>query len=194
MLLQIMEEGQLTDARGRKVDFRHALIAMTSNLGAELIMKQAQLGFATQLDEEVEERLAYEEMHRRLTEALKKEFRPEFINRVDSIIVFHALSMEQIKAIVDLELAKVAERLEDHNLKLRATEEAREMLAELGYDPEMGARPLKRVIQAKVEDVLSDALLTGEFRNGDTVLIDTSDDEIILTHGTPEQEEALAPG
>lgn len=194
MLLQIMEEGQLTDARGRKVDFRHALIVMTSNLGAELIMKQAQLGFATQVDEEVEERLAYEEMHRRLTEALKKEFRPEFINRVDSIIVFHALTMEQIKAIVDLELAKVALRLEDHNLKLRASEEAREMLAELGYDPEMGARPLKRVIQAKVEDVLSDALLTGEFRNGDTVLIDTSDDEIILTHGTPEQEEALAPG
>ena len=194
MLLQIMEEGQLTDARGRKVDFRHALIVMTSNLGAELIMNQTQLGFATQLDEELEERLAYEEMHRRLTDQLKKEFRPEFINRVDSVIVFHALSMEQIKAIVDLELAKVARRLEDHSLKLRATEEAREMLATLGYDPEMGARPLRRVIQAKVEDVLSDAMLTGEFQNGDTVLVDVEDEELILTHGTPEQEEALAAG
>ncbi|GMR10458.1 MAG: ATP-dependent Clp protease ATP-binding subunit [Anaerolineae bacterium] len=194
MLLQIMEEGQLTDARGRKVDFRHALIVMTSNLGAELIINQAQLGFATRLDEDLEERLAYDEMHRRLTEALKKEFRPEFINRVDSIIVFHALSREQIKAIVDLELAKVGRRLVDHSLKLRSTDEARELLATLGYDPEMGARPLKRVIQAKVEDVLSDALLTGEFQDGDTVLIDAADDELFLTHGTPEQEEALAAG
>ncbi|MFQ5922470.1 MAG: ATP-dependent Clp protease ATP-binding subunit [Anaerolineales bacterium] len=194
MLLQIMEEGQLTDARGRKVDFRYALIVMTSNLGAELIINQSQLGFSTQLDDELEERLAYEEMHRRLTEALKKEFRPEFINRVDSVIVFHALSREQIKAIVDLELAKVARRLEDHSLKLRASDEARELLAILGYDPEMGARPLRRVIQAKVEDVLSDALLTGEFQDGDTVLIDAADDELFLAHGTPEQEEALAAG
>ena len=194
MLLQIMEEGQLTDARGRKVDFRHALIVMTSNLGAELIINQSRLGFSTQLDDELEERMAYDEMHRRLTEALKKEFRPEFINRVDSVIVFHALSREQIKAIVDLELAKVGVRLEDHSLKLRSTDEARELLATLGYDPEMGARPLKRVIQAKVEDVLSDALLTGEFEDGDTVLIDVADDELFLTHGTPEQEEALAAG
>ena len=194
MLLQIMEEGQLTDARGHKVDFRHALIVMTSNLGAELIMNQTKLGFATKQDEDVEERLAYEEMHRLLTEQLKKEFRPEFINRVDSVIVFHALTIEQIKAIVDLEMAKVARRLEDHSLKLRSTEEARELLATLGYEPEMGARPLKRVIQAKVEDVLSDALLTGEFEDGDTVLVDVADDELILTHGTPEQEEAVAAG
>ena len=197
MLLQIMEEGQLTDAKGRKVDFRHALIVMTSNLGAELIMNQTRLGFATELDEDVEERQAYDEMHRRLTEQLKKEFRPEFINRVDSVIVFHALTIEQIKAIVDLELAKVALRLEDHNLKLRSTEEARELLAELGYEPEMGARPLRRVIQAKVEDVLSDAVLTGEFQDGDIVLVDVSDGELNLTHGTPEieeEEEALAPG
>jgi ATP-dependent Clp protease ATP-binding subunit ClpC len=192
------DAGQLTEAIRRRpysiIVFRHALIVMTSNLGAELIMNQTKLGFATQIDEEVEERLAYEEMHRRLTEQLKKEFRPEFINRVDSVIVFHALTIEQIKAIVDLELAKVARRLEDHNLKLRSTEEARELLATLGYEPEMGARPLRRVIQAKVEDVLSDALLTGEFQDGDTVLVDVADDELFLTHGTPEQEEALAAG
>lgn len=194
MLLQIMEEGRLTDARGRKVDFRHALIVMTSNLGADLIINQSRLGFSTQLNGELEERLAYDEMHRRLTEALKKEFRPEFINRVDSVIVFHALSREQIKAIVELELAKVALRLEDHSLKLRSTDEARELLAKLGYDPEMGARPLKRVIQAKVEDALSDAMLSGEFEDGDIVLIDAADDELFLTHGTPEQEEAVAAG
>jgi len=197
MLLQIMEEGQLTDAKGRKVDFRHALIVMTSNLGAELIMNQTKLGFATELDEGLEERQAYDEMHRRLTEQLKKEFRPEFINRVDSVIVFHALTIEQIKAIVDLELAKVALRLEEHNLKLRSTEEARELLAELGYEPEMGARPLRRVIQSKVEDVLSDAVLTGEFQDGDIVLVDVAEGELLLTHGTPEieeEEEALEPG
>jgi len=197
MLLQIMEEGQLTDAKGRKVDFRHALIVMTSNLGAELIMNQTKLGFATQLDDDLEERQAYDEMHRRLTEQLKKEFRPEFINRVDSVIVFHALTIEQIKAIVDLELAKVALRLEEHNLKLRSTEEARELLAELGYEPEMGARPLRRVIQAKVEDVLADAVLTGEFQDGDIVLVDVAEGELLLTHGTPEieeEEEALEPG
>lgn len=194
MLLQIMEEGQLTDARGRKVDFRHALIVMTSNLGAELIINQSRLGFATEVEGEEEEKLAYDEMHRRLTEALKKEFRPEFVNRVDSVIVFHALSMDQIKSIVVLELAKLSARLEDHKLKLRATDEAQEMLAKLGYDPEMGARPLRRVIQSKVEDVLSDALLTGEFQDGDTVVIDVIDDELSLRSETPEQEEAVAAG
>jgi ATP-dependent Clp protease ATP-binding subunit ClpC len=187
MLLQIMEEGQLTDARGRKVDFRHALIVMTSNLGAELIINQSQLGFATQLDEDLEERLAYDEMHRRLTEALKKEFRPEFINRVDSIIVFHALSKEQIKAIVDLELAKVGRRLVDHSLKLRSTDEARELLATLGYDPEMGARPLRRVIQSEVEDRLSDALLAGRFKQGDVILVDVEEDEIVLRQAVDER-------
>ena len=197
MLLQIMEEGQLTDARGRKVDFRHAIIVMTSNLGAELIVSQTQLGFSTQLDEELEGRLAYEEIRRRLTDALKKEFRPEFINRVDSVIIFHALTMDQIKDIVDLELAKVGSRLEEHSIKLRATEAARELLAKLGYDPEMGARPLRRVIQNQVEDRLSDMMLTGEFEDGSTVLVGVEDGELILTLGAEEpseQEEALAPG
>ncbi|HEY4666110.1 MAG TPA: ATP-dependent Clp protease ATP-binding subunit [Anaerolineales bacterium] len=194
MLLQIMEEGHLADARGRKVDFRNAIVVMTSNLGAELIMRQAELGFSVKRDEEQEERLAYQEMHKKLTDALRKEFRPEFINRVDSIIVFHALTMDQIKQIVDLELAKVASRLEAYSITLQASEAARVLLAELGYDPEMGARPLRRVIQSKVEDRLSDALLTGEFADGDSISVDVVDGELQLKPGEPagEQEPAVA--
>jgi len=192
MLLQIMEEGHLADARGRKVDFRNAIVVMTSNLGAELIMRQAELGFSVKRDEEQEERLAYQEMHKKLTDALRKEFRPEFINRVDSIIVFHALTMDQIKQIVDLELAKVAARLEAYSITLQATEAARVLLAELGYDPEMGARPLRRVIQSKVEDRLSDALLTGEFADGDTISVDVVEGELVLKPGEPAGEEVPA--
>ena len=194
MLLQIMEEGHLADARGRKVDFRNAIVVMTSNLGAELIMRQAELGFSVKRDEEQEERLAYQEVHKKLTDALRKEFRPEFINRVDSIIVFHALTMDQIKQIVDLELAKVASRLEAYSITLQASEAARVLLAELGYDPEMGARPLRRVIQSKVEDRLSDALLTGEFADGDSISVDVVDGELQLKPGEPagEQEPAVA--
>jgi ATP-dependent Clp protease ATP-binding subunit ClpC len=194
MLLQIMEEGHLADARGRKVDFRNAIVVMTSNLGAELIMHQTELGFATKRDEGQEERLAYQEMHKKLTDALRKEFRPEFINRVDSIIVFHALTMDQIKQIVDLELAKVATRLEAYSISLQASEAARVLLAELGYDPEMGARPLRRVIQSKVEDRLSDALLTGEFADGDSISVDVADGELVLKPGerAGEEEPAVA--
>lgn len=189
MLLQIMEEGHLSDARGRKVDFRNAVIVMTSNVGAELIRRQTHLGFDLEREEVVEERLAYDEMHKKLMEALRKEFRPEFLNRVDATIVFHALTKEQITQIVDLELAKVAERLVEHGLTLSVTEEARSKLAELGYDPEMGARPLRRVIQDKVEDQLSDAMLAGDFEPTDTVLIDVEDDDVVLRRESTEPED-----
>jgi ATP-dependent Clp protease ATP-binding subunit ClpC len=195
MLLQIMEEGQLSDARGHKVDFRNAIIVMTSNIGADVIRRQGALGFSLKRDEELEERLAYEEMHKKLTDSLKRVFRPEFINRVDSVIVFRALNLEDIKQIVDLELAKVALRLEEHALKLEATPQALEKLAEMGYDPEFGARPLKRVIQHSVEDKLSDKVLGGEVQDGDTITIDIEDDEIVLRHGEgeiPPQEETKA--
>ncbi|MEA1976589.1 MAG: ATP-dependent Clp protease ATP-binding subunit [Chloroflexota bacterium] len=189
MLLQIMEEGQLSDARGRKVDFRNAIIVMTSNVGADLIKRQSQLGFDLPQDEEAEERLAYDEMHKKLTEAMKKVFRPEFLNRVDSIMVFHALSREQISQIVDLELAKVSKRLDEHEIKLLITDEARAQLAELGYDPEMGARPLRRVIQNKVEDQLSDELLLGHFAAGDEIVVDVAEDEIVLRLAAEEPED-----
>jgi ATP-dependent Clp protease ATP-binding subunit ClpC len=194
MLLQIMEEGHLSDARGRKVDFRNAIIVMTSNVGAELIRKSTQFGFATPRDEAAEQRTAYDDMRKTLTEALRKIFRPEFLNRVDATVVFHALTKEQIAEIVDLEMAKVGLRLRDHAIVLRASPSARQLLADLGYDPEMGARPLKRVIQNKVEDRLSDALLSGEFKDGERVLVDAVDGEIVLRpdEGEPANEAQAA--
>jgi ATP-dependent Clp protease ATP-binding subunit ClpC len=154
------------------VDFRNAIVVMTSNIGAEMIKRQTSLGFALKQDEITEEKLAYEDMRKKLMDSLKRVFRPEFINRLDSVIVFRALSKLDIQEIVKLELDKVAERLKDHDISLVATPMALEKLAELGFDPEMGARPLKRVIQQKVEDVLSDALLSGTFSDGDTIVVD----------------------
>jgi ATP-dependent Clp protease ATP-binding subunit ClpC len=180
MLLQIMEEGHLSDARGRKVDFRNAMIVMTSNVGADMIKRQTSLGFTLKRDEEVEERMAYEEMRKKLLDSLKRVFRPEFINRLDSVIVFRSLNKEDIKKIVELELNKVSERLEEHNVLLTATPAALELLADQGYDPDMGARPLRRVIQQKVEDPLSDALLSGEFEDGDAIMVDVEEGEVKL--------------
>jgi ATP-dependent Clp protease ATP-binding subunit ClpC len=180
MLLQIMEEGHLSDARGHKVDFRNAIIVMTSNVGAEMIKRQTSLGFVAKHDEEVEEHLAYEEMRKKLMEALRRVFRPEYINRLDAVIVFRSLSKDDLHKIVNLELLKVAQRLEDHEIVLTATPEAVDMLAEQGYDPDMGARPLKRIIQQKVEDPLSDALLSGTFEDGDTITADVKEGEIII--------------
>jgi len=180
MLLQIMEEGHLSDARGRKVDFRNAIVVMTSNIGADMIKRQTSLGFSLKQDEETEEKLAYDDMRKKLMDSLKRVFRPEFINRLDSVIVFRALSMDDIKEIVKLELDKVADRLKEHDISLEATPEALEKLAELGYDREMGARPLKRIIQQKVEDVLSDALLSGTFTDGDTIVVDYREEDVVL--------------
>jgi ATP-dependent Clp protease ATP-binding subunit ClpC len=195
MLLQIMEEGHLSDARGRKVDFRNAIIVMTSNVGADMIMNQGKLGFQLKTEEEVEEKLAYRDMRKKLTESLKRVFRPEFINRVDSVIVFRSLSPDHIKEIVSLELAKVAERLVENEITLVPTEDAIERLAEMGYEREYGARPLKRIIQQKVEDALSDALLSGEIKDGDTVLVTTEmgEDEPEIVLRRSEDEPAVTP-
>jgi ATP-dependent Clp protease ATP-binding subunit ClpC len=180
MLLQIMEEGHLTDAKGRMVDFRNAIIVMTTNVGAEEIRKQTSLGFQLKRDEKTEERTSYEEMRKKLTESLKKVFRPEFINRLDSVIVFRSLSKDDIRQIVALELNKVTERLAEHVVTLTATDSALDLLATQGFDPEMGARPLRRVIQQKVEDPLSDALLAGTFNEGDTILVEVVEENVVL--------------
>ena len=181
MLLQIMEEGHLSDARGHKVDFRNALIVMTTNVGADMIKRQTSLGFTPKLDEAAEEQSAYEDMRKKLMESLRRVFRPEFINRLDSVIVFRSLTRENLQQIVLLEVQKVATRLAEHNVELKTSPEALDLLASMGYDPDMGARPLRRVIQQKVEDPLSDALLSGSFHDGDTILVEVKDDEIILT-------------
>jgi ATP-dependent Clp protease ATP-binding subunit ClpC len=172
MLLQIMEEGHLTDARGHKVDFRNAIIIMTTNVGADMIQRQSTFGFSLTVDEAEEEAQSYKEMRKKLTDALKRTFRPEFINRLDSVIIFRSLNKEDIHKIVKLELDKVNARLVDNNIHLRATEAALDLIAEEGYNPEMGARPLRRVIQQNVEDRLSDALLASEFEDGDNILVD----------------------
>jgi len=189
MLLQIMEEGHLTDAKGRKVDFRNAIIIMTTNIGAELIRRQSALGFALDLDEVQEEQLAYDEMHKKLIEALKRNFRPEFVNRLDSVIVFRALNRADIREIVSLEINKVQERLVEQSISLVPTESALDYLAELGYDPEMGARPVRRVIQQQVEERLSDGLLAGDFGEGNRILIDL--EEFLSEEGEPQKRVVL---
>jgi ATP-dependent Clp protease ATP-binding subunit ClpC len=188
MLLQIMEEGHLSDAKGRKVDFRNAIIVMTSNIGADMIKNQTSFGFAMKRDEATEERLSYDDMRKKLNESLKRAFRPEFINRMDSVVIFRSLNKDDIKQIVSLELSKVSERLKDHSLTLTASEEALAVLAELGYDSEFGARPLRRVIQQKVEDPLSDRVLAGEFVDGDAVKVDVNEDgELVLNKAKIEE-------
>jgi len=198
ILLQIMEEGQLTDAKGRKVDFRNAIIVMTSNIGADMIKRDGEFGFNLTRDESEDEKFAYEEMRKKLMNALKKTFRPEFINRMDSVIVFHALNRDHIRQIATIELGKVAERLEDRQIVLSATDAALEKLAEKGYDPEMGARPLRRVIQIEIEDQLSDDLLANKIKDGDHIWVDLdSEGGFIITdlpEKEPEPEEPLGVG
>jgi ATP-dependent Clp protease ATP-binding subunit ClpC len=193
MLLQIMEEGQLSDAKGRRTDFRNAIIVMTSNVGADMIKRQTSLGFNLVRDEDSEEKTTYDDMRKKLNDALKRAFRPEFINRLDSTVIFRSLNKEDIQKIVRLELDKVSIRLDEHEIALRATPEALNEIAAQGYDPEMGARPLRRVIQLKVEDPLSDRLLGGEFNDGDFVLVTLDEDgAIILTRDeTPQPEPSL---
>jgi len=187
MLLQIMEDGQLSDAKGRKVDFRNSIILMTSNVGADVIGRSTALGFARGRDRAQDEREAYDEMKDKVLGELKRIFRPEFLNRIDGVIVFHALSKEQIKEIVDLELNKVRQRLEEYRLDLVPTEEAREYLAQKGYDPNLGARPLRRLIRTEIEDALSEGVLAGRFGEGDQVVVDLRDDELVFR--TEKQEE-----
>jgi ATP-dependent Clp protease ATP-binding subunit ClpC len=193
MLLQIMEEGNLSDAKGHKVDFRNAIIVMTSNVGAEMIKRQTSLGFAAPRDEVAEAERDYQEMRKKLLDQLKRTFRPEFLNRVDNVIVFHALSREDIARIVILELDKVRARLAEYHMELTVTEATRELLAKEGYSEEYGARPLRRVIQTRIEDALSDAILAGRFNAGDRILVDAEDDEIVLSQAEKAEEAEEEP-
>jgi ATP-dependent Clp protease ATP-binding subunit ClpC len=181
MLLQIMEDGHLSDAKGHKVDFRNTIVIMTSNVGAELLNRESSLGFSVARDEATTEEDAYRKMRDKVLDQLKHTFRPEFLNRVDAVIVFRALSRSQIKQIVDLEMEKVCERLKEHALTLEATDAAKEFLTDQGYEPQFGARPLRRVIQQLVEDPLSESVLAGRFGRGDHILVDASNGEITLT-------------
>jgi ATP-dependent Clp protease ATP-binding subunit ClpC len=174
-LLQILEDGHLTDAQGHTVDFKNTVIIMTSNLGTRDIQKQT-LGFATGGDSEV----TYEKMTERVMEELKRSFRPEFLNRIDETIVFHSLTRENVKEIVDLMMKRLHEQLRSKDVEIELTDAAKTLLAEKGYDPALGARPLRRTIQRLVEDQLSEKLLYKEFNAGQTIIVDARDGEIVF--------------
>ncbi|OGN89087.1 MAG: NDP-hexose 4-ketoreductase [Chloroflexi bacterium RBG_13_46_14] len=180
ILLQIFDDGHLTDAKGRRVDFRNCIIIMTSNIGAETIRKGSAIGFASRTNESKIQEMEYEKMKEKLLEELKKTFRPEFLNRIDSVMVFHSLTKEHIRKIVDLMLVNVTNQLKEKGIKLEVTNAAKDFLGEKGYDEAFGARPLRRMIQDMVEDKLSDSILRGQFRPGDTVIADVEGDEIIV--------------
>ncbi|MCP5095614.1 MAG: ATP-dependent Clp protease ATP-binding subunit, partial [Chloroflexi bacterium] len=191
ILLQIMEEGHLSDAKGQKVNFRNAMIILTSNVGADTIKRGPNLGFAFQRDEDAQEAADYKEMRKKLMDELKRQFRPEFINRVDSIIVFRQLSQSDIRQIVDIILLEVNERLEEHELAISATDPAKDWLGKNGYDAEFGARPLRRLIQNEVEDRLSDAVLSGKFSTGETIVVDVNEEDQIFLCGQDTSEDTV---
>jgi ATP-dependent Clp protease ATP-binding subunit ClpC len=180
ILLQIFDDGHLTDAKGRRVDFRNSIIIMTSNIGAELIRKGSTIGFTSRADETKTQQLSYERMKEKLLAELKKSFRPEFLNRIDGVVVFHSLTKEHIRKIVNLMLITVTTQLAEKGIKLEVTDTAKDLLGEKGYDEVFGARPLRRAIQDMVEDKLSEDLLRGNFRDGDTVVVDAEGEEIVV--------------
>ncbi|MBV9042249.1 MAG: ATP-dependent Clp protease ATP-binding subunit [Acidimicrobiia bacterium] len=173
-LLQILEDGRLTDAQGRQVDFKNTVLIMTSNLGTADLRKAA-IGFA-----KADEAVTYEKMKERVNEALKQHFRPEFLNRIDDTIVFHELTKPEVTSIVDLMIRRVRTQLESQGLGLELTDGAKVLLADKGYDPQLGARPLRRAIQRMVEDPLSERILWKEFRAGVTIIVDAENDEIVF--------------
>ncbi|MGZ4453337.1 MAG: AAA family ATPase, partial [Nocardioides sp.] len=167
-LLQILEEGRLTDSQGRVVDFKNTVIIMTTNLGSRDISKGVSLGFGNASDAQG----TYEKMKSKVSEELKQHFRPEFLNRVDEIIVFPPLSREQIISMVDNMVAAVEKRLKDRDMGIELTQAAKNLLAERGFDPVLGARPLRRTVQREIEDVLAEKMLYGEVGPGQIVLVD----------------------
>ncbi len=181
-LLQILDDGRLTDGHGRTVDFKNTVVIMTSNVGAELIKRQMSLGFAPKKETKAQ-KLDYDTMKERVLAEMKKTFRPEFINRIDEIIVFHQLTEEQLRQIVDLLVKDLQERLAERKLNIELTEKAKSWLAKEGYDPVYGARPLRRAIERYVENPLSAKLLKGEFGEGDTVKVDLGDKGLTFSNG-----------
>ncbi|MBD0290985.1 MAG: ATP-dependent Clp protease ATP-binding subunit, partial [Thermoleophilia bacterium] len=195
ILLQILEDGKLTDAQGRKVDFRNTIVIMTSNIGAATISKNQSFGFG--MGDETG--LSYDEMKGRIMGELKKVFRPELLNRIDEVIVFHKLTKEEITTIVDLMLNRLRDQLGEHEATIELTDGAKELLVEKGYDPAMGARPLRRAIQRHIEDPLADFVLGRTLKPGSTILVDRSPEEsdevaITVVEGPePEREKVTVP-
>ena len=175
-LLQVLDEGRLTDGQGRTVDFKNTVIIMTSNVGTEFIRVSSGLGFARSEQDQIDE----EEMRRNIEEALKRTFRPEFLNRIDEVIIFHSLSREELLQIVEMQIREVGQRLSEQGITIVPTPAAKELLVREGYNPVYGARPLRRTIQRLVETPLSRRLLKGEFSPGDTIVVDAENGEIVF--------------
>lgn len=181
VLLQVLDEGHLTDSKGRQVDFKNTVILMTSNIGSQYILDYQVKAAMSGED-------AYPQMRERVLEALREHFRPEFLNRIDETVVFHALNAEQLKRIVDIQLNYLNRRLEDRKMSIATSEAAKEWLARIGYDPMYGARPLKRLIQKEIENPLSLHILKGDFMDGDNIIVDVEDqDDDALTFKKKEE-------
>ena len=175
LLLQVFEDGRLTDSFGRKVDFRNTVVIMTSNVGAEVIRKTSSLGFKSQKEE-----VPYQEMKEKLLEEVKRTFKPEFLNRIDDTIVFRPLNKEDLQRIIDIEIGYVMDRLKDQNIALEINQEAKDFLVEKGFDPIFGARPLKRTIQRFLEDTLASEIISKKFRDGSRILVTRKNEELIF--------------
>jgi ATP-dependent Clp protease ATP-binding subunit ClpC len=188
ILLQILEDGRLTDAQGRQVDFRNAIVIMTSNIGAATISRNTPLGFSVA----DEAGISYDDMKSRIMGELKRVFRPELLNRIDEVIVFHKLTKPEIKHIVDLLMVRLQKQMAEHGVSLVLTEDAKELLVEQGYDPTMGARPLRRAIQRLIEDPLADEVLAKSYGEGTTLIVDRDDDRMKLVRGEGEPEKVGA--
>ncbi len=180
-LLQLLDDGRLTDGHGRTVDFKNTVVIMTSNAGVELIRRETEIGFATPRDGTKARKQGYESMREKVMGEVKKTFRPEFLNRLDEIIVFHELTEEQLRSIVDLMVNDLQKRLAERKLAIEVTDTAKSWLAKEGFDPVYGARPLRRAIERYVENPLSTKILRGEFNEGDTVIVDLGKDGLMFT-------------
>ena len=186
ILLQLFDDGRLTDAKGRKVDFRNTIVVMTSNIGSDLIRRDSQIGFSNiSNDESKTSKEAYGRMKDKVLDEVKKFFRPEFLNRIDASVVFHSLGKEHILQIVELMLREVGTQLLEKGVSMEVTQEAKELIAETGFDPNFGARPLRRKIQDKIEDKLSEEYLADKFGPGDTVHVEVQDNEIVIRVDAP---------
>ncbi len=179
-LLQIMEDGHLSDAKGKRVDFRNCVLILTSNVGADLIKRETSLGFGIKKEDDRTEESIYQQMRKKVLTEMERLFRPEFRNRLDGVVIFRSLSRAEITDIVDLLLKDVQKRLQEQNLVLEVSDDVKKLIAEEGYDPDFGARPLRRVIQGRIEDALSEGILAGDFNLGDTVRAELEGDKVVF--------------
>jgi ATP-dependent Clp protease ATP-binding subunit ClpC len=191
ILLQILEDGHLTDAKGRRVDFRNVVIVMTSNVGAQLLQRDSSIGFRAAADEGLKANQDYDRMKEKVLGELKNVFRPEFLNRIDATVVFRQLTREEIREIVDLLLARVKDQLAGQEMTLVVTDAAKDAIIVTGYDQAYGARPLRREIQNQIEDPLAERMLQASFSAGDTVIVDVdADGKLAIDKAAPAKRQA----